>query len=296
MLLFFQKVMVGRVYALQQKMWVKILIGICVIGIIITITFAILGVKGKGPMGKLLGGKNYGAPSLKKGGAFNVLGSRNAISNASGGIKIDYKPGRVGNEAGGGFHAAPKGLPSKVATLSYDVFIPSNFQSKGGKLPGLEIGTHQKDGASGGSWSQTAGSARCMWRDDQLIGYIYMPLGSWSSAFNAQGPSFKAVADSLSHSGINLFYQKQGGLKLKKGHWNSIAMRVDLGDAGRANGSFQLTCNGVNRKVAGVLWRRTDKSKICAVTFQSFAGGSTNDWAFKIPMYTLYKNIRFSTS
>lgn len=257
-----------------------------------------------------LPGKPMPIPQMTKGSKpWNILriGNPDKISSSAEGVKITYTVGKQGSEAGASFKAAPPGIPAKVATLSYSVFVPESFawskpeiKSPGGKLPGLCIGTNSSDCATGGDWSPHAGSFRPMWREGgQVIGYSYHAInGGGDAALNAQTAAFKSVANGTGRTGINLWHKQLGDgpkLQLKKG-WNTISMTVDVGTPGKSDGSASLTVNGVTRKVTGVKWREAANVKISNVDFVSFPGGSTTDWAFKKPTYTLYKDFKFSAS
>lgn len=247
-----------------------------------------------------------GTPIQRK-GPFNIIQIDNPenISATPDGYRVNYVVGKSGSLSGGMFKAVPPGLPALAATLSYEVFIPDTFewsksviQIPGGKLPGFCISNTEKGCATGGGWQEFSGSFRPMWREDgKVIGYWYAAIkGATQNGdfLRDQGAGVQAVADPTGTAGINLWYKKGGGLVLKRG-WNTISMSLNMGTAGKTNGSISLTVNGVTKKVTDVKWRDSDTVKISSFEVVSFAGGGDEKWAFKKPTYTLFRNIKLTT-
>lgn len=248
-----------------------------------------------------------GTPIQRK-GPFNIIQIDNPenITATADGYRVNYVVGKSGSLSGGMFKAVPAGLPALSATLAYEVFVPDTFewsksviQIPGGKLPGFCIAATEKGCATGGNWQEFAGSFRPMWREDgKVIGYWYAAVkGATQSGdfLKDQGTGVQAVAEPSGTAGVNLWYRKDPGLTLKRGAWNSISMSLNLGTAGKTNGSISLTVNGVTKKVNDVKWRDSETVKITSFEVVSFAGGGDEKWAFKKPTYTLFRNIKLTT-
>lgn len=247
-----------------------------------------------------------GTPIQRK-GPFNIIQIDNPenITATSDGYRVNYVVGKSGSLSGGMFKAVPPGLPALAATLSYEVFIPDTFewsksviQIPGGKLPGFCVSATEKGCATGGNWQEFAGSFRPMWREDgKVIGYWYAAIkGATQSGefLKDQGAGVQAVTEPTGTAGVTMWYKKSPGLMLKRG-WNTVSMSLNMGTAGRTNGSISLTVNGVTKKVSDVKWRDSDTIKISSFEVVSFAGGGDEKWAFKKPTYTLFKNIKLTT-
>jgi len=208
---------------------------------------------------------------------------------------ISYVPNAAGIDSGAAFKAVPRGLPATSATFGYSVYFPNDFDwVKGGKLPGLCIGTSPGECSTGGDWTTTAGSFRIMFREGgQAIGYAYFPLaGGNRVAYAVQGPEYKASADaSNGNTGHDIWFKKNRSFQFVKGAWNSVRMAVSLNTPGKSDGSLIVTINGVSRTINGMRWRDSAKSMINNVNFVSFFGGSDLSWAPPRPSYTLYKDI-----
>lgn len=220
------------------------------------------------------------------------------VSSSARGIQIRYAPGAAGLDNGAVFRAVPRGLPATSASFGYSVYFPTDFDwVKGGKLPGLCIGTAPAECSTGGNWTTSAGSFRIMFRaGGQAIGYAYFPLaGGNQGAYAVQGPEYKASADaSNGNTGHDIWFKKNKSFQLIAGEWNTVRMRVALNSPGKSDGSLDLTINGVSRTIRGVRWRDSAKSMINSVNFVSFYGGSDVSWAPARPSYTLYKDITFA--
>lgn len=245
-------------------------------------------------------GKALPTPPLKRGGnPWNVqfVTSEENLSISQGKLRISYKAGKIGAESGGSIHANPfNSLPADACVFSYKVFIPSNMNYvKGGKLSGMCFGQGPRDCATGSEWSNTGGSYRLMFdKDGSLYPYIYLPFGSPSKAYDAQGPNFKKNSQKVDHAGLGL-WKKDSTFKLRKGQWNTISMRMSLNTPGQANGVLEATVNGVKREFTEMRWRSSAATKINMVGIISFYGGG--DSSYNAPSNTsiLFDDFRFST-
>jgi hypothetical protein len=240
----------------------------------------------------------------------------NNISSDGTQIRIPISAGKVGSDSGGSFHATPTGLPgARSATLGYSVFIPPEwpYNVKGGKLPGLCVGTSAEKCATGGDWKTDAGSLRFMFRGGkpgyfQCILYVYMPWDGGSAkdkmqkSYDAQGSEYKAAAQpSNGSTGHDLYFDRKNPdkspFRLKIGEWNDLSMSLILNSSPNASdGSISCTVNGVTKTIQNVRFTNNAAAKISNVNFVSFVGGSDSTWAIKSPLYFLFKNLRFSAS
>jgi hypothetical protein len=214
-------------------------------------------------------------------------------------LRINFVPNCHGLCSGASFRGNPGGvLPADAATLRYSIYFPPDFDFvKGGKLPGMNIGTHPMDCSSGGEWSDTGGSFRIMFRErGAAIGYMYAPLpGAGQGTFDVQSEAFRAVAAVKGGAGIDLFHSRNDDedMMLKAGEWNTFEIKVKLNTPGEADGSFQVTCNGKTKGMDGVTWRLTGDSQINAVNFVAFFGGGSDDWNSPKEQYCLFKDVSF---
>jgi len=219
--------------------------------------------------------------------------------------KIEYTADVVGVQSGASFAANPReSLPAESAVLSYSVYFPQNFAwVRGGKLPGVCIGDRAWSCATGGNWSETAGSVRVMWHSNGVAtAYVYIPTqvskdkNGPNSAFDAQGPDFKRVSlgDSFGTTGVNSWCLADGGLQFVAGAWNNVTLVVAMSTPNVTDGILSLTVNGVTRSVKDVTWRTKSDVKVSSMLVQTFFGGSSIAWASPTATYTLFNNYSFA--
>jgi hypothetical protein len=212
------------------------------------------------------------------------------LSPADGGssVQILFKAKQRGSKSGHGFRANPlKKLPADEASLSYDVYFPTDFQwggtAHGGKLPGFCIGTNQKDAvhacATGCDWKPDAGSVRLMWRENgTAVVYVYIPTQTRSTGnsgvdgIGVHGTQYKAAVHTTGGCGNDL-WRKVDVVQFKKGSWNSVTLHVRLNTPGQSNGGISVTVNGKTREVRDVMFRTSADVKITAAYFSTFFGG-----------------------
>ena len=268
------------------------------------------------PTGTVPAGTAMEIPKMERGGVWNISSFNGGITSDGSQIKIVLKAGGAGSETGGAFHAVPKGLPARTATLSFSVYIPPDFETRkhGGKLPGLCVGTTAKGCATGGEWASDAGSLRFMYRQGgngfvQAILYAYMPWSSGNnsdkgkSAWAAAGDAYKAVsAASKGSAGHDIFLNRKDPSKavwkMKTGEWNDLSMTLRLPSSGNASdGSISGTVNAITRTIDGVRFGDNGNVRISNVDFVAFVGGSDGpDWNFEKPSFFLFKSLAFSAS
>ena len=242
------------------------------------------------------------APLRKNVAPWNIttISNESAMSSQEGGIRFSYKKGVAGGKGGGSFKANPnKALPAEGCVLSYDVFFPSGFTwVKGGKLPGICLGTKPDECATGKEWSATAGSIRVNFREGGAAAvYMYMAIpGGSDAAYAMQGSKYKDAADIGKRSGEDnapghhVWLKKSGGLRFKSGEFNSVRLQVTLNTPGLKNGSLSLTVNGETRSLNDVVFRTSASVRINAVNFVSFFGGKIPS---PVDTYSVVKNVRF---
>jgi hypothetical protein len=201
-----------------------------------------------------------------------------------------YKPSA---EIVGGFgiYACPPSIfPAQSVRMSYEVYFPANFDPvKGGKLPGLYLGSR---GATGGNHIDNAATCRIMWRKDNAkVGfkaeaYVYRAA--------TQDPSYYTIPSSTldAADGDSLW---RGLVNFKKGSWNTIriVLSANTMSSGSANadGYLELTINGVTESFSKMIWTSAGSS-ISGVLFTTFFGGSDSTWATPVYTSTYYKNVK----
>ena len=217
-------------------------------------------------------------------------------------LKSTCVPKKQGMESGSGFFARPAPhLPALQASLSYEVYIPDNFTwVRGGKF-GFGLGIGKKDAdqvASGGDWMQDAGSLRTMWRDDgQVIAYVYLPLEGKSrdAVLRAQTDAVQRASEGSigKDTGMNVWFKipEQQQLKLEKGAWNTVALKVQLNTPGQTDGILSLTVNGKTKTLNSIKFRKSRDIVLNGVLFHTFFGGSTLEWACKTPQTLSFRNV-----
>ena len=236
---------------------------------------------------------------LKKGAQpwnTQYIGNPERMTVKNGVLRLNYGKNAHGAGSGAKVSALPLGkFPAESIEFGYDVYFPDSFEwVKGGKLPGVCLGTTPKECATGGDWKRDEGSVRFMWRSKDnksayIIGYVYLPVeGDYKKSFDRQGAEYKRVTDPGNRTGHDLWH---GQLPIRKG-WNSLRMKIVMNTPKKANGTIEVTVNGETKRVSDVLFRDNDKVKISNVNFVSFFGGGSADWnSPSRSTYTEYRNI-----
>ncbi|KAJ6500730.1 hypothetical protein C8R45DRAFT_1092803 [Mycena sanguinolenta] len=164
--------------------------------------------------------------------------------NASTVFQLRYPKGSVNPAAqpvgGAQFYAAPLDLTqAKVATLSYSVFFPADFDWVNcGKLPGLYGG---RQSCSGGDAATDCFSTRLMWRPKgagEL--YLYAPKDKQTASL-CNDPQSDCNAQYGLSVGRGSFFWLAGG-------WTTVTQVVRLNTPGHQDGGFALYVNG-ERKI-----------------------------------------------
>jgi hypothetical protein len=192
-------------------------------------------------------------------------------------LRVDYPrgsgTGRSHGPAGGcNFKAVPRCLQGTDVTFRYRVrFAPSFQWGKGGKLPGIFVGTGS---ASGGRHSEDGSSVRVVWkRGGQLVAYVYPPRGV------RQPAAYRSAVRRGEEYGDFLF-ESAGFKALKAPDWNSVILRIKLNgfeDDGRPreDGILTLSVNGqAPATLNGIIWRVRPDILTHHLAIVSFYGGS----------------------
>ena len=221
--------------------------------------------------------------------------SKNRFSVNNGVLRLDYEKNSYAAKSGDSFAANPhKSLPKDEFTLSYSVEFPNDFDfKKGGKLPGVCIGSTNKECSAGGDWRKGEGSIRVMWRanngkDPYAIGYVYTTHGDPKKGEQAQGRQTKDAMSPSDRTGHN-FWKKGTPLKLHHG-WNTIRVRVKLNTPGKQDGLYEMTVNGKTVKVTDAVFREKKEEMVQTLKFVSFFGGGDSSWA--TPNKQLHANFK----
>ena len=224
------------------------------------------------------------------------LGNQERLSVSNGILRLRYVKNAHGASSGAKASALPLNkFPANELEIGYDVFFPDTFEwKKGGKLPGVCLGTSSKECATGGDWKNGEGSCRFMWRSKDnknayIIGYVYLPTkdGHVKRSYDRQGAGYKRVTDPGDRTGHDLWH---GELPIKKG-WNSLRMKLKMNTPGKQDGLLEIEVNGQVRRVTDVLWRDSEKTKISNLNFVSFFGGGDSSWDSNRDTYTEYRNF-----
>jgi hypothetical protein len=207
----------------------------------------------------------------------------------------------VGSKSGAMFYANPfKMLPADKISVSYSVYFPAEYdwKKKGGKLPGVCLGTVPNACASGSAWNANEGSFRVMFRENNaIIGYAYPAFANGTLAFSKQSAAVKSVSKVKGGSGIDIWHDKKNGnFQVQSGQWNSISFSITLNTPGQANGTLSMTVNGKTKSLNGVAWRNSESVKINHLLMVAFFGGSNKkDWGQSKDMNFLFKDVRVTT-
>jgi hypothetical protein len=227
-------------------------------------------------------------------------GSNNRFSVTNGLLRLEYAKNSYAAKSGGSFSANPRdSLPKDEVTLSYSVEFPGNFDfKKGGKLPGVCIGSTNKECSAGGDWRKGEGSIRVMWRANNgknpyAIGYVYTTHGDPKKGAQAQGPQSKGSMSPSERTGHN-FWKQGSPFKLRHG-WNTIRVYIKLNTPGRQDGIYEMSVNGVTKRVNDAVFREKNEEMVQTFKFVSFFGGGDSSWATpNKQLYVNFKDISFS--
>lgn len=213
------------------------------------------------------------------------------------GITITFPSGGYASGNGVNLKGSPTpAFPSKDMTLTYKVFVPDDFDYvKGGKMPGIIWA----GGAGGRSWKR-GGSARVMWRrGGTVVGYLYLSttVGSYDGTphnpmMRAQDPRFNDIVHHTNGAGLDVWRHEDKPLRLVRGQWNTIKMRVKLNTKGRADGVLSLRVNKDKKRFKGIQFvRDPDELPLDGLQLSSWYGGGSKDYAPRTEQQLVFKKF-----
>jgi hypothetical protein len=235
---------------------------------------------------------------------WNLVSSKNPakITAQDGALHFQMTKGQVGLASGAQFHANPNNIfPTDRVTVSYAVYFPPGFQFvKGGKLPGVCLGTTSKDAkcATGGNWNANAGSFRVMFRENGgAIGYVYLAFPNGPAALAAQSAGFQSIGKVKNTAGIDLWHNKKSPeLQLRAGQWNTVSFSVTLNTPGKSDGALSLTVNGQTKSLQNMAWRQSGEVRLRSLLMVAFFGGGSADWASPVDTKISFKDVSVRSS
>ena len=191
-------------------------------------------------------------------------------------LRVTYRQGQVGGGSASVFTYTIPGAPHNQLWLQYKVMFDENFTwAKGGKLPGLAGYTGTKPTGCVANNLLNGFSARLMWRENgHALQYLYNPdkteyCGDYSSYY--------------------FFFAK--------GRWHTITSHVELGSVNQHDGQITTYIDGEEVLVSSNLLLRTSAQvTIDKLLFETFFGGSSNDWAPATDQYSYFDDIAISTT
>lgn len=204
--------------------------------------------------------------------------------NGSRALRVAFPKGSGAHGSRGGttFHAAPDAcFPALDVALAYDIFFPADFPwSRGGKMPGVFVGTGP---AAGGEHGARSASARLVWRDrGRINAYLYLPTGV------DQHPEYhREVSNSYATQFGHVVFDKDD-LHALPGRWNRVKVRVRLNEPGDDDGYLAVTVNAKTVAFDRLVWRTSRDVDISKVSFSMFFGGT---WTAPADTYAALRNI-----
>ncbi|KAI8347376.1 hypothetical protein B0O80DRAFT_391639 [Mortierella sp. GBAus27b] len=192
------------------------------------------------------------------------------------------------------------GSTSRYIRLEYQMLFQPGFKwVKGGKLPGILVGTEQgcNGACSGGGSAENCFSTRMMWRaqgEGELYLYAAKSLKITPGSKNMCNPVY----------GISI--GRGGSFKFKSGVWHNITQIVRINSKGKAvrDGYLGVYLDGLRVIEAEnlVLLKKGYDSSLSATNhdvkfmFSSFFGGSTKDYATPTAQWIAWKGFKMETS
>jgi hypothetical protein len=221
---------------------------------------------------------------------------RNVIETPRG-IMVTFPKGGYSARAGINLKCTPFDMfPGKDITVTYQVFVPESFDFvKGGKLPGVALGTR---GTGGRNWKKDQGSVRLMFRPDGIVtGYLYIceDVGEYggpgSPLMKAQGPGFEDIVHHSNGAGLYIWRHEDTPMQLRRG-WNNIRLRVKLNSPGERDGRLVIKVNKVKKSYDQIQWtRRPGKNQIGKFQFSAWMGGGSKKYAPKQDQFLVFRDV-----
>ncbi|BGO90609.1 hypothetical protein JCM10020v2_002252 [Rhodotorula toruloides] len=229
-----------------------------------------------------------------KGGSAETLSFVDDPLDAGGGpvLQVVYKKGSYSGGGVGGignWQFPVFGEKKNRAVLSYEVGFSKDFDFvKGGKA--RLFGGDTSSGCTGGRASTNCFSLRLMWRD-KGAGEVYAYIPTYSG-FCGTSASPTSVFCHQDDYGASI---DRGAFSFAAGSWTTVTQVAILNSApDKANGILELY---VGEKAViqlnNVIFRTNTSVFINALTFSTFFGGSTTDYAATADCWTYYRNFQF---
>ncbi|KAL2914616.1 hypothetical protein HK105_205754 [Polyrhizophydium stewartii] len=208
--------------------------------------------------------------------------------------KGSYRPKATDAPVGGvGLYASPIDLShANTVKFEYDIYFPVGFEFvKGGKLPGLYGGREE---CTGGAIALDCFSARFMFRE-LGAGEIYIYVDKYSQDPQLCDMSSPLVPGTVC-DGTYGYSLGRGSWKFPTGRWMHISQTLTLNSfapdgSPLMDGSAIVKADGVTVVSADrIVWRTFDV-RFKGIDFETFFGGSTNDWATPKDQYSYYRKM-----
>eukprot|EP00121_Abeoforma_whisleri_P016894 Awhi_evm1s15487 len=210
---------------------------------------------------------------------------------------IHHRANVAGSSGGSQFYQSYSDLNDK-ATLSYEVFFPSDFQfKKGGKLPGLHGGDEKCSGGYKAN-GENCFSLRLMWRENGAYEtYAYLPLSEAEDSFCARCSGYSSPISKCSQA-----YQhwcaldRKSSNKFSTNKWHKVEQTIALNTPGKADGTYELRIDGKEKsKATNVVFRTTDKLGVNGLYFSTFFGGDDSSYAPTSDQMNYFRNFKLYT-
>ncbi|GAA5874878.1 hypothetical protein JCM3774_006554 [Rhodotorula dairenensis] len=215
--------------------------------------------------------------------------------DADGGLvlQMEYPKGSYsGSETGGvgNMQLAVYAEGQNRAITSYEVGFNKGFDFvKGGKLPGM-YGGDTNAHCTGGQNSPSCFSLRLMWRQ-KGAGEIYAYMPTYPT-FCSDAAGTDTVYCHSDGFGASIH---RGAFIFEAGGWNKVTQVVILNsEPDVANGYLALYAGEkLAIELSDVVFRVNTTVTITAMTFSTFFGGSSTDYAATADCWSYFRNFRF---
>ncbi|GAA6004800.1 hypothetical protein JCM11491_002235 [Sporobolomyces phaffii] len=218
-----------------------------------------------------------------------LKGSRDVV------LSVEYPKGQYtgGEKGGANMRLRVFGEGKTRAMISYQVGFEDSFDFvKGGKLPGL-FGGDPSGGCTGGKGSAVCFSARFMWRE-KGEGEVYGYVPVYDGLCEEGDANETSVA---CHGKMGQSFNR-GSFSFEAGQYTTLTevaiLNSNPGTETEANGYLAVyTGETLAFERSDVVYRTNASVFFSSVLFQTFFGGSTQDYASTALTHTYYKDWRF---
>ena len=239
--------------------------------------------------------------SAPVGGAIDIrkiAGAPNGSVAPDGSLRVTYPAGGFASK-GGLVVGVPVSPPAESVSMSFEVLFeqPGWCWGKGGKLPGLWLGSPSAGCGTGGNWGPNCGSLRFMFdKDGQPYAYIYYPTTKSQPDLSEQTMAYRTAAKDSGKTGHSMFKRELGKLTADGKSWNKMSMSMKLNAVGKMDGSFSVAVNGSSKSFDGMRWRTSADQMIRTVQIHSWHGGGSKEWSCPNVTHARFRNIVVETS